>query len=111
MQQKPVLYDPISSDDEEEEEIKPARRGRPPKRNISISSEDTNGDEKYREMRDKNNEASRKSRLKRKLKELAHEEEAKGLEDRNTKLKAQVEQLERTVNNFRNNLMQILLNK
>jgi len=110
--QKPVLYDSDSSAEEEEEIVKPTRRGRPPKRTVSICSEDYgDGTGKYREMRDKNNEASRKSRLKRKMKEIAHEEEANDLEDRNTKLKAQVAELERTVNNFRNNLMQILLNK
>ena len=95
-----------------ESEFKPARRGRPPKQyssNVSESSGECNG--KYREMRDKNNEASRKSRLKRKLKEVAQEGEAQDLEDRNIKLKAQVAELERTVTNFRTNLMQILLKK
>ncbi|KAK5650053.1 hypothetical protein RI129_001082 [Pyrocoelia pectoralis] len=97
---------------ENEEVNKPIRRGRPPKQYSSNVSEcNSESGEKYREMRDKNNEASRKSRHKRKLKECAQEEEAQELEENNIKLKAQVAELERTVNNFRTNLMQILLKK
>lgn len=97
---------------ENEEVVKPIRRGRPPKQyssNVSECNSESSG--KYREMRDKNNEASRKSRHKRKLKECAQEGEAQQLEERNIKLKAQVAELEKTVNNFRTNLMQILLKK
>ncbi|KAF5292755.1 hypothetical protein FQR65_LT11163 [Abscondita terminalis] len=100
-------------DIENEDKSKPARRGRPPKRPSTVTSRKVcaEEDEKYREMRDKNNEASRKSRLKRKLKENAQEEEVQELEERNIKLKAQVSELERTVNNFRTNLMQLLMKK
>lgn len=106
-----VQYDSDSSI--EEEPVKRTRRGRPPKRSLTISSEDCEEPiaGKYRLMRDKNNEASRKSRLKRKMKEMAHEGELQDLEERNTKLKAQVAELDRTVTNFRTNLMQILLKK
>lgn len=98
---------------EREDIPKSTRRGRPPKPVSTVISTKVciDDDEKYREMRDKNNEASRKSRLKRKLKETAQEEEAYGLEERNVKLKAQVTELERTVNNFRTNLMQLLMKK
>ncbi|KAF5294673.1 hypothetical protein FQA39_LY02805 [Lamprigera yunnana] len=93
-------------------EIKSTKRGRPPKNVLATTSKYGNdNDDKYREMRDKNNEASRKSRLKRKMKECAQEEQVQELEDRNIKLKAQVAELERTVTNFRTNLMQILLKK
>lgn len=90
------------------------RRGRPPKRALSISSESTNADSevsKYRELRDKNNEASRRSRFNKKMKDIQIEEEANDLETRNRKLKVRVEELERQVKNMRSNLMQILLKK
>lgn len=102
-----------SSDDEEEPVSKVVRRGRPPKRNVSISSDDYGDtpEAKYRELRDKNNEASRKSRLKRKIKEMEYGKEADDLERENQKLRVQVEELEKTVTSFRNNLMLLLLNK
>lgn len=94
---------------------KSSKRGRPPKRNVSISSiEDCYGDTpeaRYRELRDKNNEASRKSRLKRKVKENELELEGDDLEERNRKLRVRVEELEKTVSRFRNNLMTLMLHK
>lgn len=102
------------SEGESEFDFKPkTKRGRPPKRNVSISSEDygDSPDSRYREMRDKNNEASRRSRLKRKMKEVAYEKEANELEMKNRKLKVQVAEMEKTVNNFRTSLMQLLLSK
>lgn len=88
---------------------KPAKRGRPMKQNISISS--SNNVSRYREMRDKNNEASRKSRLNRKMKEKLLEDEANELEDRNRRLKAKVEHLDSLVSTMRTNMMQVLLKK
>lgn len=104
--------DNSSDDDDEEVEMPKSRRGRPPKRrNMSISSDSSKDCDalRYRELRDKNNEASRRSRLKRKMKELSLEKEAAELEDKNVKLRTQVEQLEKTVNNFRNNLFKIIM--
>lgn len=105
-------YTDVSSD-EEEEEVKAVRRGRPPKRQLSISSESSKDCDalRYRELRDKNNEASRRSRLKRKMKEVDMEKEADELEERNIKLKTEVAELEKTVNNFRTNLFKIMLSK
>lgn len=102
-----------SDDSSDEDESPKSRRGRPPKRNMSISSDSSKDCDamRYRELRDKNNEASRRSRLKRKMKEMTLEKEAMDLEERNVKLKTQVEELEKTVNNFRNNLFKIMLNK
>lgn len=104
-------YSDLSSDEEEEEKV--VRRGRPPKRQLSVSSESSKDCDavRYRELRDKNNEASRRSRLKRKMKEMTLETEAEGLEERNIKLKTEVAELERTVNNFRTNLFKIMLSK
>ncbi|XP_066138363.1 uncharacterized protein [Euwallacea fornicatus] len=89
------------------------RRGRPPKRGQSVSSEGSKDQEvsRYRELRDKNNEASRKSRLKRKEKEKECEKEADELNSRNIRLKAQVEELEKMVTTFRTNLFKILVTK
>ncbi|KAJ8919129.1 hypothetical protein NQ315_012114 [Exocentrus adspersus] len=96
-------------------DIKPKTkaRGRPPKRTESVSSDCSKDSDasKYRELRDKNNEASRKSRLKRKIKELELEKEADDLLCRNIKLKAQVEELEKMVTNFRDNLFKIMIKK
>lgn len=97
-----------------EQSMTKSKRGRPPKRNVSISSDDYYGDTpeaRYRELRDKNNEASRKSRLKRKIKENDLETEGDQLDERNRILRVQVEELEKTVTRFRNNLMTLLLNK
>ncbi|KAL1490762.1 hypothetical protein ABEB36_013407 [Hypothenemus hampei] len=85
-----------------------SKRGRPPKRTDSVSSD---GVTKYRELRDKNNEASRKSRLKRKIKEQEYEKEADELQMKNIRLKAQVEELEKMVTSFRNNLFKIIATK
>ncbi|CAG9765161.1 unnamed protein product [Ceutorhynchus assimilis] len=82
-------------------------RGRP--RKVSASRQDSKST--YRELRDKNNEASRKSRQKRREKEKKYEKEADELHVKNIKLKAQVEELEKMVSSFRNNLFKILVSK
>lgn len=114
------IEDSNSSDDSEYETKKSVRktktskpRGRPPKRADSVSSDMSRDPDvsKYRELRDKNNEASRKSRLKRKMKEIEYEQEADELRSKNIRLKAQVEELEKMVSTFRNNLFKILVNK
>ena len=100
----------VSSDSESEDELPRSKRGRPPRRTSSISSDHSDAT-KYRELRDKNNEASRKSRLKRKMKEMTLQKEAEELYEKNVKLKAQVKEFERMVNNFRQNLFKIMLKK
>ncbi|ENN82393.1 hypothetical protein YQE_01231, partial [Dendroctonus ponderosae] len=88
-------------------------RGRPPKRGESLSSDGSRDQDvsKYRELRNKNNEASRKSRLKRKLQEREYEREAADLYAKNIRLKTQVEELEKMVESFRNNLFKMLVTK
>lgn len=100
------------SEDEVERKVKKAR-GRPPKRTGSVSSDCSKDSDasKYRELRDKNNEASRRSRLKRKLKEQELESEADELYSKNIKLKAQVEELEKLVTKFREDLFKIMIRK
>lgn len=86
-----------------------ARRGRPPKsRTNSISSEDTDSS-KYRELRDKNNEASRRSRINRKVREANMEKEANELERQNIRLTAQVKELDRLVSRMRDALLTTVL--
>ncbi|XP_018562436.1 uncharacterized protein LOC108904393 [Anoplophora glabripennis] len=103
----------LDSDVDVAYKTKAKTRGRPPKRTESVSSDCSKDSDasKYRELRDKNNEASRKSRLKRKIKELELEKEAEGLICKNIKLKAQVEELEKMVTNFRDNLFKIMIKK
>lgn len=108
--------DMSDSDSQDAGEVQNSRgksRGRPPKRTGSVSSDCSKDSDasKYRELRDKNNEASRRSRLKRKLKEQELESEADELYSKNIKLKAQVEELEKLVTKFREDLFKIMIKK
>lgn len=98
-----------------------ARRGRPPKRRQSAVSSTCSIDEnssctsnqegKYRELRDKNNEASKRSRMNRKLKELQMEQLAVDLEERNKKLKVKADILEDMTKRLKDALMTAILQK
>lgn len=101
------------SSSEDDNETRPKKRGRTANRTPSVSSDSSKNSlvDRYRELRDKNNEASRRSRFKRKQKENVLEKEADELVTTNIKLKADVEHLEKTVANFRNNLFKIMLKK
>lgn len=98
-----------------------ARRGRPPKRRestvSSVCSVDDNSSStstqefKYRELRDKNNEASKRSRMNRKLKEQEMELLAVELEEKNKKLKVQADILEEMTKKLKNELMSAILKK
>ncbi|XP_044593672.1 GATA zinc finger domain-containing protein 8-like [Cotesia glomerata] len=72
-----------------------SRRGR--KRQYDSESEGENSDSSYRESREKNNEASRKSRMNKKAKEKGMMMEAVSLDKTNRILKSRVEQLEKMV--------------
>lgn len=93
-----------------------ARRGRPPKRResavSSICSDNASTHEiKYRELRDKNNAASKRSRMNRKLKELQMERKANDLEERNQKLRVRAELLEDMTKKLKAALMAAIINK
>lgn len=82
------------------------RRGRPPKASsLTSNSYENTPDAKYRELRDKNNEASRKSRLKRKEKDHHLETEREDLETRNVKLNVQVEEIQKQIDFFKKKLL------
>ncbi|XP_028161899.1 uncharacterized protein LOC114353922 [Ostrinia furnacalis] len=102
------------------QQLKKARRGRPPKRRESTVStcsiDDTTSnvstqEMKYRELRDKNNEASKRSRMNRKLKELQMEQLVLDLEDRNQKLKVKADILEEMTKKLKEALMTAILQK
>lgn len=102
------------------QQLKKARRGRPPKRRestVSVCSiDDANSnvsaqEMKYRELRDKNNEASKRSRMNRKLKELQMEQLVLDLEDRNQKLKVKADILEEMTKKLKDALMTAILQK
>lgn len=103
---------------EESQPLTKARRGRPPKRrdstvssicSIDNSSTLSTQDMKYREVRDKNNEASKRSRMNRKLKELQMEQLAIDLEERNKKLKVKADILEDMTKRLKDALMTAIL--
>lgn len=68
-------------------------------------------DDKYRQLRDRNNEASRKSRATRKAKENELNHSASHLESINRQLTIKAEELEKMVNEMRQALLQIMTKK
>lgn len=103
------------------QQLTKARRGRPPKRRESNVSSACSVDEnsscasthetKYRVLRDKNNEASKRSRMNRKLKELQMEQLATDLEEKNKKLKVKADILEDVTKRLKEALMTAILQK
>ncbi|XP_075230889.1 uncharacterized protein LOC142329880 isoform X2 [Lycorma delicatula] len=71
----------------------------------------TSGADRYRELRDRNNEASRRSRLNRKSREMEMKQQAVKLEQENKRLKAKADEMERLVKRLREGLMQLVLKK
>ncbi|XP_035789140.1 uncharacterized protein LOC118465235 [Anopheles albimanus] len=93
----------------------PKRRGRPPKtpggtlRDRSAYQHLSEADWRYREQRDKNNEASRKSRINRKDRELKLEAEADELSDKHRKLSFDEKRLQRECQKWRKAVMKLAL--
>lgn len=67
----------------------------------STSSSSTSAEEKYTMMRIKNNEASKRSRKLRKEKQQQYGEDLVELEEKNARLKAEAERLEKAVNELK----------
>ncbi|KAG8035929.1 hypothetical protein G9C98_003055 [Cotesia typhae] len=86
-----------------------SRRGR--KRQYDSESEGENSDSSYRESREKNNEASRKSRMNKKAKEKCMMMEAVSLDKTNRILKSRVEQLEKMVITMRTAILKSALRR
>lgn len=81
------------------------------KRYYESDSEDDIGLAQYRECREKNNEASRRSRMNKKAKESEMARKATELERDNKILKMKVEELEKLVTSMRNALLRSALKK
>uniref|UniRef100_A0A182TCD3 BZIP domain-containing protein n=1 Tax=Anopheles maculatus TaxID=74869 RepID=A0A182TCD3_9DIPT len=92
----------------------PKRRGRPPKaagtvRDRSQYQHLSEADWRYREQRDKNNEASRKSRINRKDRELKLEMEADRLNAQHQKLSYEERRLQQDCQRWRKAVMKLAL--
>lgn len=98
---------------EDEEEVVKAKRPRAAstakrgERTASTSSES----DRYRELRDRNNEASRKSRLTRKAREQELSKQAEVLTKENRVLKVKVDEMESLVKKLREALLHSMMNK
>jgi len=68
---------------------------------VNVKMENMSEDEKYRKMREQNNEASRKCRMNRKRKLQEAEDELNALTERNLLLKANLERMEKQVKKFK----------
>lgn len=68
-------------------------------------------DDKYRQLRDRNNEASRKSRATRKARENELNSSANQLENINRQLIVKAEELEKMVNDMRQALLKMMKKK
>merc|ERR1719266_1036188 len=72
---------------------------------VEVKLEPLGEDEKYRRMRNQNNDASKRCREKRKRKQQEMEEELEFLQDKNQKLKETVESMEREVKAMKKRLL------
>lgn len=81
------------------------------KRAIDTDSDDLSSNYSYKESREKNNEASRKSRMNKKAKEKEIMLKADDLERNNRLLKIKVEQLDKMVTNMRATILKCVLNR
>merc|ERR1711983_163003 len=72
---------------------------------LEVKTEKLSDDEKYRKMRDQNNESSKKCRANRKRKHQEMDEELERLQDRNVVLRAQMDEMEREVKELKSKLL------
>lgn len=105
-----ISYGKHKGDKDEEDVYARAKRLR---RYSNCSSEDLTQleSEKYRELRNKNNEASRRSRANRKSREVEMRDHALKLEAENRRLKVKADEMEKLVKRLRNCLMQLVLKR
>jgi len=72
---------------------------------LEVKTENLTEDEKYRRMRDQNNEASKRCRANRKRKHQEADEELERLQQRNVVLRAQMDQMEREVKELKSKFL------
>merc|ERR1712228_118002 len=72
---------------------------------LEVKTENLSSDEKYRKMREQNNEASKRCRANRKRKHQETEEELEMLAQRNVVLRAQMDEMEREVRELKSKLL------
>merc|ERR1719422_175993 len=72
---------------------------------LEVKTEKLSGDEKYRKMRDQNNEASKRCRANRKRKQQETDEELERLQERNVALRAQMDEMEREVKELKSKFL------
>lgn len=72
---------------------------------LEVKTENLTEDEKYRRMRDQNNEASKRCRANRKRKHQETDEELERLQQRNMVLRAQMDQMEREVKELKSKFL------
>merc|ERR1712147_300663 len=72
---------------------------------VEVKTENLTEDEKYRRMRDQNNEASKRCRANRKRKHQETDEELERLQQRNVVLRAQMDQMEREVKELKSKFL------
>merc|ERR1711982_120765 len=72
---------------------------------LEVKTEKLTDDEKYRRMRDQNNEASKRCRANRKRKHQETDEELERLQARNVVLRAQMDEMEREVKELKSKLL------
>ncbi|XP_066994006.2 uncharacterized protein [Anabrus simplex] len=101
-----LVKEDTSDDDESPSPVKRKRDSTP-----SCSSEGDAPCARYRELRDRNNEASRRSRQTRKAREQEMQVQAETLEKENRELKVKCDELERQLATFRQLLVDILSSK
>ncbi|XP_053985456.1 uncharacterized protein LOC128894463, partial [Hylaeus anthracinus] len=90
---------------------RPVKRLKSERRRVEIDSSERVFASQYRESREKNNEASRKSRMNKKAKECEMTMKAMELERDNRVLKMKVEELEKLVTSMRSALLRSALKK
>lgn len=101
----------VSNKEKEKTTVKAKKDKNVRKRHYESESEEDITLIQYRESREKNNEASRKSRMNKKVKESEMTIRAVQLEKDNKILKMKVEELEKLVTSMRNALLQSALKK
>merc|ERR1719444_120216 len=72
---------------------------------LEVKTENLSGDEKYRKMRDQNNESSKKCRANRKRKHQEMDDELERLQSKNVVLRAQMDEMEREVQELKSKLL------